>query len=127
MRGTWQTTDGGGGSGGLVLAVIAAAVLLGSGVASAIASALVVILIIAAVVVALAVVAGIAWLVYRARKAPRIPAAPVYRVAPGPRPHLGSSAHPAIEPRHELHVHYHYHAADGQQAPAITEGKINHV
>ena len=26
-------------------------------------------------------------------------------------------------PAIEQHVHYHYHPADGQQAPAITEGK----
>jgi hypothetical protein len=75
VKGTWQTTSSGPG-GGLIVAIIVVLIVAGSGAASAIASAIVTILIIAAAVIALAVIGGIAVLVYRARSdRPRRPIA----------------------------------------------------
>lgn len=81
---------------GLLLAVIAAAVLIGSGAGSAIASALVTIAVVLGAVTGLAVLGGIALLVYRARSGPArsdraglpIRARPVYQLPPDPRPEL---------------------------------------
>jgi hypothetical protein len=103
--GTWQTTGGGG---RLVLAVIAAAVLIGSGAASAIASALVTILIVIGSIIGLAVLGGIAWLVYRARQdrpGRPIVSPAVYRLPPGAPPRLQGPGRPALEPGRELHLH----------------------
>jgi len=118
MRGTWQTTGGSGG--GLALAIIAAAVLIGSGAVSAAASALVTIAIIVGAVIALAVLGGIAWLVYRARSAPapsdrpgRPVAAPAaHQLPPEVRPQLEESSKPAIGPPRETHLHFHVSAAE---------------
>jgi len=119
--GTWQTTGGSGPSGGLVLVVIVAAVLIGSGAASAIASALEVIAIITGAVIGLAVLGGIAWLVYRARPAPApsdrpgrpLEARPVYQLPPDPRPELEESHKPAaIGPGREVPYHFHVSAAE---------------
>ena len=104
--GTWQTASGGG---RLVLVLIATAVLLGSGAASAIASALVTIAIITGSIIGLAVLGGIAWLVYRARQdrpGRPITARPVYRLPPEVRPHLEASSRPALEPGREVHLHF---------------------
>jgi hypothetical protein len=116
--GTWQTSGGGG---GLLPAVIIAAVLIGSGAASAAVSALEVIAIITGAVIGLAVLGGIAWLVYRARSAPArsdrpgrpITARPVYQLPPDPRPELEESHKPAaIGPGREVHYHFHVSAAE---------------
>ena len=120
--GTWQTSGG-----GLVLAVIVAAVLLGSGAASAIASALVTILIITGCTIALAVLGGIAWLVYRARQdrpGRPIAARPVYRLPPEARSRLEGSHNPAIGPAREIHLHFHGLPDDGTAGiirQALTE------
>jgi hypothetical protein len=111
MKGTWQATDSGGGSGGLVLIAVIVVVALGSGAASAAASALVTLLIIAAAVIGVAVLGGVAVLIYRTRsERPRRPiAAPaVSPLPPESRPQLEGSHKPAIEPpRNELHLHFH--------------------
>ena len=122
MKGTWQTTDSSGSS-GLVLAVIAAAVLIGSGALTAIVHAVVMILIMLGCTVALAVVGGIALLVYRTRsdalRRP-IPARPVVQLPPGTRPGLEESSKPVIEPARELHVHFHG-LTPGQIAAIVTQ------
>lgn len=118
--GTWQTSGGGGG--GVALAVIAAVVLIGSGAASAITSLLVTVLIVISSIIGLAIVGGVAWLVYRARSdRPRRPIAarPVYRLPPEPRPRLEGSHKPAIEPGREIHLHLHGLTPD-QIAAIIT-------
>ena len=102
--GTWKTTGGG----GLVLAVIAAALAIGSGAASAAVSALVTILIIIASIIGLAVLGGVGWLVYRARRdgaARPVAARPVYRLPPAAPPRLEASSRPALEPGREVHLH----------------------
>lgn len=118
MRGTWQTTDSGGG--GLVLIVIIAALAIGSGAASAAVSALVTIVIVIGCVIALAVLAGIGYLVYRARSEPRrsdrpgapLEARPVHQLPPESRPQLEESHKPAIGPPRETHLHFHVSAAE---------------
>ena len=113
MRGTWQTTGGSGGSGGLVLAVvIVAAIALGSGAvsaaASAVASLLVTLAIVLGGVVTLAVLGGVAFLVWRARQdRPGRPIAArlMYPVPPAARPELEGSGKPAIAPGREVHLH----------------------
>ena len=111
MKGTWQTTGGSGGGGGLVL-VIVAVVLIGSGAASAAASAvaslLVTIAIILGALIGLAILGGVAWLVYRARSdrpARPIAARLMYPVPPAARPELEGSDKPAIGPAREVHLH----------------------
>ena len=122
--GTWKTT--GGGSGGLVLIVIiAAAALLGSGAASAAASAIETIAIIIGCTIGLAVLGGIAWLVYRARsdRPGRPAAAPAtYQLPPARPPALEESSNPAIEPPREIHLHFH--TADPAEAAAIIRKAI---
>jgi hypothetical protein len=125
VRGTWQTT--GSGSGGLVLVVIAAVVLIGSGTASAAASALTSLLVTIAIiigsVIALAILGGIAWLVYRARsdRPGRAIAAPVVsQLPPAGRPALEGSHNPAIEPAREIHLHLHGLTPD-QVAAIVTQ------
>jgi hypothetical protein len=66
MRGEWYTTTSGGSGGRLIAAVVL--VLLGSGAGARLSAALVAVLIALAVMLALAVVGGVAWLVYRARQ-----------------------------------------------------------
>ena len=103
-------THGPQGGGELVLAVIAAAVLIGSGALSALASALTTILIITGCTIGIAVLGGIAFLVYRARQdrpGPPIAARPVYRLPPEPRPSLEAPSRPALEPGREIHLHLH--------------------
>src|SRR5439155_794610 len=107
--GTWQTSGGGGGL--VLVVVIIAALAIGSGAASAAVSALEVILIVLGAVIALAVLGGVAWLVYRTRSAPApsdrpgrpLEARPVYKLPPDPRPELEESSKPAIEPPRETH------------------------
>ena len=114
MRGTWQTTgSGGSGGGGLVLAVvIVAAIALGSGAvsaaASAVASLLVTLAIVLGGVVTLAVLGGVAFLVWRSRQdRPGRPIAArlMYPVPPAARPELEDSGKPAIGPGREVHLH----------------------
>jgi len=119
MRGTWQTTGGGGGR--VLAVVIVAALAIGSGAASAAVSALEVIAIVLGAVIALAVLGGVAWLVYRARSAPApsdrparpLEARPVYQLPPDPRPELEESHKPAaIGPGREVHYHFNVSAAE---------------
>lgn len=109
MRGTWQTTSGGGG-GGLVL--VAALILIGSGAVSAAASAIATLLVTLAIVlgslIVLAVLGGIAVLIYRARsdRPGRPIAAPVVSpLPPVSRPRLEEPSKPAIGPAREVHLH----------------------
>src|SRR5262245_57131569 len=67
MRGTWQTTGGGSGGGLAVAVVIVAALAIGSGAVSAAVSALVTIAIVVACLAIVAVLGGVALLVYRAK------------------------------------------------------------
>ena len=105
MRGTWQTTGSRGSDVGLA---ILAAVLIGSGALTTIVHAIEVILIVTGCTIALAVVGGIALLVYRARQNPPgrpIAAPPMSRLAPAERPQLEVSHKPAIGPAREVHLH----------------------
>lgn len=100
MRGTWQTTDGGS-SGGVIVAVIVALIVVGSGAASAMARALVTILIIIGSIIGLAVLGGIAWLIWRARQdrpGRPIEARPVVQLPLNPRPQLEVSRKSANGP-----------------------------
>jgi len=113
MKGTWQSTSGSGG--GLVLVVVIAALAIGSGAVSAAVSALVTIVIVIACVVGLAFLAGIGYLIWRARSdRPGRPVAarPVYQLPPESRPRLEESSKPAIEPPRETHLHFHVSAAE---------------
>jgi hypothetical protein len=123
FQGTGQTTGGGGG-GGLAVAVVLVLLLLGSGAAAraghALMSAVVAALIALAVVLALAIVGGVALLVYRTRQ--ERPGAPfsarlVSRVPPEPLPRLEEPYKPAVEPPRELHLHFH--GASPQDVAAI--------
>jgi hypothetical protein len=138
-------THGPQGGGGTLLAVIAAAVLIGSGAAPAAVSALVTIVIVTGCVIGLAVLGGIALLVYRARSIVRltrktptrserpgrpIPARPVYQLPPERAPQLEESHKPAIEPRPENHfpaieppqLHLHFHGmSPAEVAEAIRQ------
>lgn len=110
-RGTWQssgTWQANGPSGDLVLAVIVAAVLIGSGAAHAITSLLVTIAIVLGSTIGLAVLGGIAWLVYRARRnRPGRPSAarPVYQLPPRPGRAWRPPGRPVLEPGREIHLH----------------------
>lgn len=118
----WSKCPGGGSGGsssGLALAVIAAVVLIGSGAVSAAASAIVSLLVTIAIVLGsllgLAVLAGIALLVHRARSdRPGRPIAArlMYPVPPAARPELEVPDKPAIEPARETHLHFHVSAAE---------------
>lgn len=122
MKGTWQTTDSGGRGGLVLIAVIAAAALIGSGAASAAVSALVTIVaIVTGCVVGLAVLGGIAWLVYRARSDRSIvrltrktpTGASKKLLTPEVRPQLEESHKPAaIGPGREVHYHFNVSAAE---------------
>jgi hypothetical protein len=113
VHGTWQTTGGGSGL-GLVLLIIGALILLGSGAAAAIATAVVVALIALAVVVVLAIVALIAYLIWRARR--DIAAAPARQgIIPAPAVHqLAAPERPAIP--QQLHLHF-----DSADPAAVAE------
>jgi hypothetical protein len=111
VRGTWQTTDSGG---GMVLAVIVVLVLLGSGAASAAASAIASLLVTLAIVlgsvIGLAVLGGIAWLVYGARQdrpGRPIAARVISQLPPERLPQLEGSHKPAIGQAREVHIHLH--------------------
>ena len=117
--GTWQTSGPDLGP-LLALAAVAVAVAGACAVAAWILAWLWAVLLVLAACVTLTAVIVFrlkAWsdrkaaAVFAAREPPRVRAE---RVAEIPR-----TEHPAIE----NHYHVHYHAADGQQAPAITEGK----
>ena len=85
--------------------------LIGSGVSSAITGTLAAVLVVIACTIGLAVLGGIAWLVYRVRQdhpGRPIAARPVYQLSPGRRPRLEAPQRPALEPpRNELHLHFH--------------------
>ena len=105
MRGTWQTTGSSGSGVGLA---ILAAVLIGSGALTTTVHAIEVILIVTGCTIALAVIGGIALLVYRARQNPPgrpIAAPPMSRLATAERPQLEVSHKPAIGPASEVHLH----------------------
>lgn len=110
-----------GSGGGTLVLIIIAAIAVGSGAASAAVSALVTIVaIVTGCVLGLAVLGGIAWLVYRARSGPGRPDRPgrpisapvVYRLPPETRSQLEEPSKPAIEPPRETHLHFHVSAAE---------------
>ena len=121
MRPSGAHTHGPQGGGLILVVVIVAALAIGSGAASAAVSALVTIVIVTGCVIAVAVLGGIALLVYRARSAPRrserpgpaIGARPAYQLPPESRPQLEESHKPAaIGPGREVHYHFHVSAAE---------------
>lgn len=93
MKGTWETTSGGD-SPMLPLIVVGGLVLLASGGAAAISHALAVAIIIIVCTIVLVIVAGIAYLIWRARQnGPRrafVPR-PVYHLPPAETPRLERS------------------------------------
>ena len=116
MRGEWYTTTSGGSGGRLIAAVVL--VLLGSGAGARLSAALVAVLIALAVMLALAVVGGVAWLVYRARhERPAV----TYRAEPLTRnPGANTLQAPAIEPPVPREVHLHLHGATPEQIAEIA-------
>ncbi len=115
MNGTWKVTGTAGGGGGLAVATALAAVMgiewvfahllwiLGTGV-------------LCAVLTAVAVARLARWSDERAVR--------VWAQRPAQlRAEVVTEVPPAQQPAIASHYHVHYHAADGQQAPAITEGK----
>jgi hypothetical protein len=113
--GTWQTSGGG----GLVLVIIVAALAVGSGAVTAAVHALEVAVIVLGAVIGLAVLGGVALLVYRARSdrpqaaSERVPRADVPSAQ---RPELSANHKPAIEPPQ---LHLHIDGADPEVIAAI--------
>lgn len=113
MKGTWQTDDRSPG-GGVILLVAGAVILAASGAAAAVATAVIVLLAAAAAVTVLTVAGLAVFLLYRARHP-----APLSRgIVPAPALHeLPAPERPAIEPKRELHVHFH--GTDPEQVAEI--------
>jgi len=120
--GTWQT--GSGPDPGVVVAILMILLIIGgSGAAAAITSALVTIAVIVAAVICAAIAAlFFIWRATRRREA-RYAASQRHRqaIAAPAKPQVAQGARPAIE----QHVHYHYHAPDGQEVtPQPIPGKV---
>jgi hypothetical protein len=117
VKGTWQSSGTGPGP---VVAVIVVLILASSGVGSAIASAVVTLVIVLGCVVGVAVLGGIAWLVYRARRAPGIGTRGSdlgLHAGPEIRHSVADLRRPAIEPPREVHLHFH--GADPAEAAEV--------
>lgn len=113
MRGTWQTDDRSPGGTGILL-VAGVVILAASGAAAAAATAVIVLLIAAAAVTVLTVAALAVFLLYRARH----PVSLSRGIVPAPALHeLPAAERPAIEPKRELHLHFH--GADPQAVAEI--------
>ena len=115
MKGTWQTTDSG--SAAPVLLLVGVLLLAGAGGTVAAVSAAVIDALLAAVAVTvLTVIAGIAFVVHRARnpsqegivRLPGVRAPTRYELPDPQRAAIGE----AVPRELHQHVHYHYHGAE---------------
>lgn len=126
MRGTWQVTDYGRGKG--VLIVLGVLVLLGSGTAARLAATVVEALIAAIVVVVLTIAAGVAGLVWYARRGHlvRVVAPPEWRQVPGAAPPKPVAAQQPQMIVNHYHGGVHLHGADaaGIIRKAPIEGAV---
>jgi hypothetical protein len=113
VKGTWQTDDPAPG-GRVILLVAGVVILAASGAAAAVATAVIVLLLAAAAVTILTMAGLAVFLLYRARHP-----APVPRgiVRPPALHELPAPGRAAIEPKRELHVHFH--GTDPEQVAEI--------